>query len=207
MAGGITVDPTSDTVSFTPVNAVLFGGSGNDHLEYDASGQATLVGGGGSNDLVGGTLEYGNFVAIEASVNPTLGLPPDVVAAITQYGILPAFFDDSFGFPLPGSGQGSNNLVGTAGNDVLIGGPAGNTFDGDGGTDREFGGVGEDLYLFTSSEYRSGSVLNIYSGNRTIFGDSRDAALAAVNRDAWTSTRAQRPAWSNSARHRSLMPT
>ena len=183
VVGGITVDAVTDTVSFTPVNAVLFGGSGNDHLEYDASGQATLVGGSGSNDLEGGTLEYGNFVTLEASVNPTFGLPPDVVNAITQSAIFPAFFDDSYGFPLPGSGLGSNNLVGTAGNDILIGGPAGNTFDGLGGTDREFGGLGEDLYLDTSSDYRSGSLLNIYSGNPAIFGDARDAALAAANRD------------------------
>ena len=104
--GGITVDPAAYAVSFSPVNAVLFGGSGNDHLEYDAGGQATLVGGGGSNDLVGGTLEYGNFVTLEPSVNPTLGLPADVVNAITQNatGVDQHRLEDGCWDPLPDRG-------------------------------------------------------------------------------------------------------
>lgn len=35
-----------------PVDAVLIGGSGDDDLEYDASGQAVLIGGGGNNTLM-----------------------------------------------------------------------------------------------------------------------------------------------------------
>ena len=48
----------------SPVNAVLLGGQDDNDLEYNASGQAILVGGGSNNTLVGGNsgsvIEFGN---------------------------------------------------------------------------------------------------------------------------------------------------
>ncbi len=181
--GGILVEPDHITPfpdlnrpgnpRTVPLNAALIGGSGNDTFIYQGSGQAILVGNGGSNDLEGGSLEFGNYVSSKPTDSYILAtLWP--LAPITE----PQQVKDelaesqtvndndfaqyvSMGLSVPG--VGANNLVGTFNNDVLIGGPAGNIFEGDGANDQEFGGAGLDSYVVSGND--PAQVL-IYSGLR-----------------------------------------
>ncbi len=167
--GGILVsaDNVTPIGSTAQINAVLVGGSGNDTFIYQASGQAVLVGNGGSNELEGGDLEFGNYVnlrptggAVAGTIPAGWNVPQPVMDELRESEATNAVnfqVYESLGFPVPD--VGSNNLVGTPGSDVLIGGPGGNTFQGDGGDDSEYGGAGFDTY--------------VVSGNKNVFSHVR----------------------------------
>ena len=168
--GGIVVEPNGATPEpdpgnpgnpmTVPLNAALVGGDGDDTFINHGTGLALLVGNGGSNDLEGGTLEYGNYV----DSNPTGG--PTAIAwpfGFTEPGPVKDEMDQSqatddkdfnqyvsTGQAVPG--VGANVLVGTTGNNVLVGGPRGNLFEGDGGRDTEYGGAGFDTYLVPGND-------------------------------------------------------
>ncbi len=202
--GGIVVNPDNET----PVpdrndggpltdrlNAVLVGGPGNDTFIYQASGRAVLVGNGGSNDLEGGVLEYGNYVddrptggAVEISVPSDFRIPQAVMDELKES---QSTNDENFnkyvstGLPVPG--VGSNNLVGTLLGDVLIGGPSGNTFQGDGGDDQEYGGAGFDTFVVSGTTHGN---VRIYSSAEAYrpryqlaYGIAADNRQAQYNQD------------------------
>ena len=172
----------SNTPQFEPLNAVLIGGSGDDTLIYHGTGKAILVGNGGSNVLVGGVLEYGNYANFDPTghIVPGVNFPNGIFGA--KLPLLPfslpsqvlsqlsdsAKINDAevttyVSQGLPVSGVGTNDLVGTAGDDVLIGGPRGNVFEGGGGNDKLFGGVGFDTYVVSGN---APGFVAIYGGPR-----------------------------------------
>ena len=145
---------------FAPLNAALVGGLGDDTFINHGIGQALLVGNGGSNDLEGGVLEYGNYVNSKPNGSPIANAwpfefpePGPVKDELDQS---QAINDKDFyeyvdlGVAVPD--VGTNNLVGTTGSNTLVGGPRGNTFEGNGGYDTEFGGAGFDTYVVPGND-------------------------------------------------------
>ena len=142
-------------IGTSPINAVLVGGSGNDDLEYQATGQAFLVGGGGSNRLIGGQTEYGNYIWSDEglfqpfSFSPPFAIPDATALELDSMGRFEGGIDPFTSLPIPG--VGGNNLIGTPGDDLLVGGPVGNFFDGVNGDDKLFGGIGANYYDVNSN--------------------------------------------------------
>jgi Ca2+-binding RTX toxin-like protein len=186
------------TVAFDPLSAVLVGGSGNDTFKYYGTGQAILVGNGGGNDLEGGSLEYGNYVTRDPDTGVTdldfPNLPPLIPnlapMVLSELNASEAIVHDNLQNGTPDAGAGTNRLVGTPGHDVLIGGPDGNLFDGAGGSDREVGGAGVDVYdVDPTSVYFYGTtealaapaaLVEIYSGEPINYSPEINAELARV---------------------------
>jgi RTX calcium-binding nonapeptide repeat (4 copies) len=185
-------DPNNPANPLTePLNAALVGGKGDDIFINHGTGHALLVGNGGSNDLEGGVLEYGNYVNPRPTGNFTAGLwpfnfpePQPVKDELDQSQTVN---DSNFsryvshGIAVPG--VGANDLVGTIRSDILIGGPRGNTFEGDGGSDQEFGGAGFDTYVVPGNVR---AAVQVYSGvqdytkDEGIFGGISGGLVEAV---------------------------
>ncbi|MQM38232.1 hypothetical protein KBTX_02242 [wastewater metagenome] len=72
--------------------------------------------------------------------------------------------DDGGETPPPAQTGGSDNLVGTTGDDVLLGGADADTLDGQGGNDLLRGGTGDDTYRFGGGQ----AVLQEDGGNDTL---------------------------------------
>jgi hypothetical protein len=132
----ITIGPdvTSDNLQDqpTPVNAILIGGQGSDDLEYDASGQAVLIGAGGNNTLSAGgkaasVIDYGNTIdpAVASPLSPLSG--PNVPAWVSA---LPATIQQEIAAEVstPTDTTTSDTFAGTGGLDFFEGGAGSNNF-------------------------------------------------------------------------------
>src|SRR5262249_22867282 len=156
---------------------LLIGGSGNDDLEYHAGGQAFLVGGGGSNTLIGGQVEYGNYLPDLAPsllrglpLTPSFPIPQDVQNTLSGLEGRP--------------GGGYNYMYGNpTGDNLLVGGPNGNEIVAMGRSDTIYGGNGRDLYDVVP--YAPGVVPNTTGGadephQVTIHGGSGTNSLSVT---------------------------
>ena len=119
------------------VNAILVGGAGSDKFRYYGGGRAILVGGAGDNYLEGGLQEYGGVIPQNLFPDiSTLRVPSDIGAELqTQIRLSTD--------PLV---VGNNVLIGTPASDYLVGGDGTNEIDGEGGSDTEYGGRGNDQF-------------------------------------------------------------
>ena len=131
---------------------VLIGGGGNDTL-IGREGGDTLEGGAGADGLFGGVgrdaASYAGAAArVRADLNDATVNTGD--AAGDTYsgieGLIGSGFDDN----LRGT-DGINVIVGGAGNDVLIGRGGGDTLEGGAGADALYGGVGRDAASYAGS--------------------------------------------------------
>ncbi len=112
-----------------PINAVLIGGAGDDDLEYDASGQAVLIGAGGNNTLgaggkAGSVIEYGDTIDPDVA-SPLSG--SDVPAWINS---LPTDVRQELAQELSVATDTTTNdtFAGTGGADFFEGGAGSNNF-------------------------------------------------------------------------------
>jgi len=149
---------TSQTLTASSLNDVLYGFAGNDVINgrsgndflFGHSGNDTLVGGAGRDRLDGGTgtdrASYANATAgvtaslANASIN-TGDAKGDVYVSIER------LTGSSHADKLTGNG-GTNLLIGGSGNDVLNGGSGNDTIYGGGGADDLTGGAGADTFVF-----------------------------------------------------------
>ena len=128
-------DPTNKHYDSGPVSAILIGGNGGNHLEYHATGGAYLVGGGGSNTLIGGEVEYGNYLNSShlQFPDPYFNCPTDVLAEL-------ALLVSKTG------NEGKDDLVDSVPSAVMVGGPDDNTFEPYGNNETIYGGAGDNTY-------------------------------------------------------------
>jgi hypothetical protein len=165
---GNTLYAANETI-WTGVSGLLFGGPGDDHLEWSAPGQGTLVGGGGNDDLIGGTVEYAGFAPANANFGDTSKVNPATLSQLMA--------------SQTGSGLGNTNLIaGPTPNSRFYGGPGNNNFQipdrgpGIGRGDQLIGGTGNNWFDVPSSAglvYVSGD-LRGYGGDNTlhVFGSA-----------------------------------
>ena len=187
------------------VDAVMFGGDGNDSLTggdrfdalYGGNGNDTLNGGAGADWLAGGVgndtyiVETAGDQVIELS-----GQGTDLVQASINYG-LAANVEN---LTLTGTGNingtgnelanvitgnsGSNYLSGMDGNDTLIGSGGNDTFDGGAGADSMVGGSGNDTYFVDNA----GDVISDTGGVDTVVTNTSYTLSAGLEYLTFTGT-------------------
>ena len=140
------------------VNAVLIGGAGADRFTYYGGGRAILIGGAGNNYLEGGIEEYGAEIPSNLYQVPLLMRIPSDVNTELQSQVRSIFAP-----PI----VGSNILIGTPYNDLMVGGDGTNEFDGAGGSDSEYGGIGDDQFRADAS-YTGAAQIYGGGGNNTL---------------------------------------
>jgi hypothetical protein len=186
---GVSFAEPDDTAN-KPHVVLLVGGAGDDRLEFsdaEGIGQATLVGGGGNNRLVGGTLEFGyrpvTIPGETGQADPVLrqidqftgGFGDDYYVAVANGQRKP--FDgpttgvrmarlmlDAEAGNVGGSNPGTDDLVGTRGADDLVGGPVSNSIDGVTGADLDTvdpNDVFDTVYPFNSLRGSNSFTLNV----------------------------------------------
>ncbi len=140
----------NDTLVVSPgvlVSATIYGGAGNDNLNYSGSGSATLNGGAGDdvltlgNGVSGGTL-YG-------------GDGNDQLTAEITGGVGVALYGQA----------GNDTLVGGAGSDILDGGDGNDILQGRGGGDVITGGSGNDTLIEYLSSLGKGATFDGGTGH------------------------------------------
>jgi Ca2+-binding RTX toxin-like protein len=143
----------NDTLVVSPgvlVSATIYGGAGNDNLNYSGSGSATLDGGAGDDVLTlgsgvsGGTL-YG-------------GAGNDQLTAEITGGVGVALYGQA----------GNDTLVGGAGSDILDGGDGNDILQGRGGADVITGGAGNDTLIEYLATLGKGASFDGGTGTDTI---------------------------------------
>ncbi|MDH4581092.1 calcium-binding protein [Pseudomonas sp. BN415] len=137
-----------DTLNAGAGNDFLSGGAGNDVLNGGAGNDA-LHGGAGNDQMAGGAGDdlYG-VDSVGDVVTETAGGGNDVVWTSLSTYTLPAnveFLRYAGTGPFTGTGNAlANDIAGSVGNDVLIGGGGNDTLAGGAGNDGLHGGVGND---------------------------------------------------------------
>ena len=135
---------------FGKLDAILFGGTGNDTLTggarndalFGADGNDTLNGGAGFNYLSGGT---GNDAYIVSAPTNTLVEAPGGGTDTVLSSVVWSLGDNFENLTL--TGADSINASGNALDNVLIGNSGNNTLDGGAGVDSMSGGAGDDTYV------------------------------------------------------------
>ena len=137
---GQSIDIASDVTSYNhdtgaaqPINAVLIGGEGDDDLEYDASGNAMLIGNGGNNTLIGGG--SGTVYAYADTIDPEQ--PDPLLSNPAWFSQLPAWLQDDIvstegEVGVPDDFNSSQTLAGAGNGDFLEGGAGENQFEENG---------------------------------------------------------------------------
>ncbi len=140
-----------NATNWTGVNGLLVGGTGDDDFEWQAPGQAVLVGGGGNNNLVGGTTEYAGF-ALPDALGAVGGLSRNLFYGKVDPAVLDQLIASESGLTLSGY-FGNTNLVTKAANAILYGGSGDNHFTASGNGDQLFGGTGNNWFeVFPGSD-------------------------------------------------------
>ena len=189
------------------VDAVVFGGAGNDSITggdrfdalYGGDGDDTLNGGLGADWLAGGAgndtyiVETSGDQVVEAS---GAGSGTDLVMASISYGLAANVENLTLTGTsnINGTGNelanvitgntGSNYLSGMVGNDTLIGNGGNDTFDGGAGVDSMVGGTGNDTYYIDNV----GDIVVDTGGNDTVITNTSYTLSAGLENITFTGT-------------------